>query len=57
MKGMLGWPTRSAKRNVCRYGCCIYHEKDGQVPTKVHRKREKKAWNREEQVVPEKTFC
>lgn len=47
MKGMLGWPTRSAKRHVCRYGCCIYHEKDGITPTKVHRKREKVAWKKE----------
>jgi len=49
VKGMLGWPTRSAKRQVCRYGCCVYHEKDGQVPTKVRRKREKTAWKRLEE--------
>ena len=46
MKGMLGWPTRSAKRQTCRYGCCIYHERDGQRTTRVHRKREKRAWKK-----------
>lgn len=47
MKGMLGWPTRSAKRHVCRYGCCIFHEKDGITSVKTHRQREKRAWRKE----------
>lgn len=47
MKGMLGWPTRSAKRFVCEYGCCVYHKKDGETPSKTHRQREKRVWKKE----------
>jgi len=50
MKGMLGWSTRSAKRHVCRYGCCICHEKDGETPTKIHRQREKRVWKKQERL-------
>lgn len=47
MKGMLGRPIRSAKRNVCRYGCCLGHEKNGAAETKVCRAREKESLRRE----------
>jgi hypothetical protein len=48
MKGMLGWSIRSAKRNVCRYGCCLGHEKNGAAKTKVCRQREKRSWKKTE---------
>ena len=47
MKGMLGWPTRSAKRDSCGYGCCLRWEQDAVTPTKIYRKREKRAWRKE----------
>lgn len=43
MKGMLAWPTRSAKRNTCRYGCCVRFKRDSTTPTKTHRQREKRS--------------
>ena len=48
MSTMLSWPSESAKRQVCRYGCCVQHQKDGETKSKVHRKRESRAWKKDQ---------
>lgn len=52
MGTMLGWHIRSARRNVCRYGCCMAHEHFGWRTTRMERTRDKRVWKKE--VVKEK---
>ena len=47
MGHMLGWRMRSAKRFVCRYGCCIWHIPGGDRTRGAERARDKRRWRKE----------